>query len=83
MKKNAQEIADANLQDVILRPEGSFGTVIHYVLSLHNEDADIGEEVSLLMYAKLSNFYPSCRVELKTWLAPNHEFNIKLSVWQS
>lgn len=82
MARTAQEIVSEELKEGSLRPEGSFGQVIHYTLSLHNEDADIGEDVSQLMYEVVSNFYPSCRVDIKTWPAPNHEFNIQLSVWK-
>ena len=82
MKRTAQEILDAELPEEFFRPEGSFGRVIHYTLSLHDDDADIGKEVAVLAHARTSNFYQSCRVEIKTWPAPNHEFNIQLSVWQ-
>lgn len=82
MIRTAQEIVNAELQESPLRPEGSFGTVIHYTLSLHGEESDIGEEVAHLMHERASEFYPSCRVEMKTWPAPNHEFNIQISVWQ-
>lgn len=81
MTVTAQEIVAAQELNKILRPEGSFGNVVHYTISLHNEEADVGEAVAALLYQEVSDFYKSCRVEIKTWPAPNHEFNIQLSVW--
>ncbi|MDL2198655.1 hypothetical protein QQF45_06190 [Halopseudomonas aestusnigri] len=81
MTITAQEIVTAQNLRENLRPEGSFGKVIHYTISLHDEEADLGEEVAILLHQEISNFYSNSRVEIKTWPAPNHEFNIQLSVW--
>jgi len=82
MNRTAQEIIDAEFQSNTLHAEDSIGTVVHYTISLHNEEAEIGDEVAKLMHEKISRHYPAFRVEMKTWLAPNHEFNIRASVWQ-
>ena len=78
--RTAKKIVDEEFYEGALLPEDSIDSVIQYTLSLHYEEADIGKEVSQLVHQRITNFYPSCTVEIKTWPAPNHEFNIQLSV---
>ncbi|MEM5504927.1 hypothetical protein WNY81_08695 [Shewanella frigidimarina] len=78
---NVEEYVRKEIEENEFRVEGEFEKVIHYSWCEHNEMANVLEIAAPILLEELSKIYPNCQLEIKNYPAPNHEYNVQISVW--